>query len=156
MAAADSDLRPANPIAPEIRAALAGLRWRIRAYVVVEGIAVAAIWLGAAFWLSLALDYLPILAGASEMPRPIRAALLVITAAGALGLFYWYVLRRVAVRLADRSMAVLLERRYREFGDSLLTAVASDDTNSTIGWMALGSFSNCSFMSVPRSMVAVK
>jgi hypothetical protein len=123
MAAADSDLRPANPIAPEIRAALAGLRWRIRAYVVVEGIAVAAIWLGAAFWLSLALDYLPILAGASEMPRPIRAALLVITAAGALGLFYWYVLRRVAVRLADRSMAVLLERRYREFGDSLLTAV---------------------------------
>lgn len=123
MAAVDSDLRPANPIAPEIRAALAGLRWRIRAYVVVEGLAAAAIWLGAAFWLSLAMDYLPILAGASELPRPIRAALLAITAVGALGLIYWYVLRRVLVRLADRSMAVLLERRYREFGDSLLTAV---------------------------------
>ncbi|MFM7073437.1 MAG: hypothetical protein ACKO38_16740, partial [Planctomycetota bacterium] len=123
MAAVDSDLRPANPIAPEIRAALAGLRWRIRAYVVVEGLAAAAIWLGAAFWLSLAMDYLPILAGASELPRPIRAALLAITAVGALGLIYWYVLRRVVVRLADRSMAVLLERRYREFGDSLLTAV---------------------------------
>jgi hypothetical protein len=123
MAAADSDLRPANPIAPEIRAALAGLRWRIRAYVVIEGLAAAMIWLGAAFWLSLALDYLPILAGASELPRPIRAGLLLITAAGTLGLLYWYVLRRVVVRLADRSMAVLLERRYREFGDSLLTAV---------------------------------
>jgi len=123
MAAADSDLRLANPIAPEIRAALAGLRWRIRAYIVVEGIAAATIWLGAAFWLSLAFDYLPILAGASELPRPVRAALLVVTAAGALGLIYWYVLRRVVVRLADRSMAVLLERRYREFGDSLLTAV---------------------------------
>ncbi len=123
MAAADSDLRTATPIAPEIRAALAGLRWRIRAYVLVEGIAVAAIWLGAAFWLSLALDYLPILAGASELPRPVRAALLAITAVGAVGLIYWYVLRRIVVRLADRSMAVLLERRYREFGDSLLTAV---------------------------------
>lgn len=119
MSSAESQLR----LAPEIRAALSGLRWRIRAYVVLEGLATAAVWIGATFWFSLALDYLPILVGANELPRGVRGVLLAATVAGVVFLIYWFVIRRIAVRLADRSMAVLLERRYEQFGDSLLTAV---------------------------------
>lgn len=115
--------RPNLQLAPEIRATLVGVRWRIRAYILLEGLLTALLWVGVAFWITLALDYLPILVGASELPRGVRGVLLVGTVAGAAGWIYWLVVRRLLVRLSDRSMALLLERRYRDFGDSLLTAV---------------------------------
>ena len=68
---------PAGPRIPvQIRRALAGLRWRIRAYVVAEGLSVAVIWICLTFWAGLALDYLPVLLGADEMPRAARAIVL--------------------------------------------------------------------------------
>ncbi|MDA1049916.1 MAG: hypothetical protein O3C40_05485 [Planctomycetota bacterium] len=115
---------PAGPRIPRrIRRALAGLRWRIRAYVVVEGLSVAVIWLCLTFWAGLALDYLPILVGADEMPRVARACLLVGIAIILGVILYRWILRRAFVRMADRSMAILLERRYRQFRDSLITSV---------------------------------
>ena len=113
----------AKQLDASIRSLLAALRWRIRAYVWLEGISLGVIWLGLTFWAGLALDYLPVLAGASEMPRGARAVLLTIIAMVLAWILYRWVLRRTLVRLADRSMAVLLERRYREFEDSLVTAV---------------------------------
>jgi hypothetical protein len=106
-----------------IRRALSGLRLRIRAYVWVQGLSIAVVWLCLTFWAGLALDYLPVLVGSDEMPRAARAFLLVIIA-GVLGaiLFRW-ILRRAFVSLADRSMAVLLERRHHRFQDSLITSV---------------------------------
>ncbi|MBP87292.1 MAG: hypothetical protein CMJ64_11315 [Planctomycetaceae bacterium] len=96
---------------------------RIRTYVWVEGLSIGVVWLCLTFWAGLALDYLPVLLGSDEMPRLARALLLVVIA-GVLGmiLFRW-ILRRTFVRLADRSMAVLLERRHRAFQDSLITSV---------------------------------
>jgi len=108
---------------PQIHSLLAGLRWRIRAYVWLEGISLGVIWLGLTFWVGLALDYLPVLAGASEMPRVARAVVLGIIASVLAFILYRWVFRRIAVRLADRSMAVLLERRFGDFHDSLVTSV---------------------------------
>lgn len=106
-----------------IRAALFGLRWRIRSYVWVEGLAVAVVWLCLTFWAGLALDYLPVLLGADEMPLAARAVLLV-AIAGVLGvILFRFILRRAFVPLANRSMALLLERRHRSFQDSLITSV---------------------------------
>lgn len=107
----------------EIRRLLAGLRWRIRAYVWLQGLSLAIAWLGLTFWCGLALDYLPVLAGVGEMPRFARALLLLGIAAVLAFILYRWVFRRVFVRLADRSMAMLLERRNRELGESLITAV---------------------------------
>jgi hypothetical protein len=117
----------------EIRRLLAGLRWRIRGYVWLQGLALAAAWIGATFWCALALDYLPVLAGAGEMPRAARSVLLCIIA-GVMGwILYRWVLRRTFVSLADRSMAVLLERRYREFSDGLITSVEMADRRDSSG-----------------------
>lgn len=114
----------AGPRIPKrIRRALTGLRWRIRAYVIVEGLSVAVIWICLTFWAGLALDYLPVLLGADEMPRVARASLLVLIAIVLGVILYRWILRRAFVRMADRSMAILLERRYRQFRDSLITAV---------------------------------
>src|SRR5210317_1612022 len=104
---------PAGPrIPPQIRRALAGLRWRIRAYVVLEGLSVAVIWICLTFWAGLALDYLPVLLGADEMPRAARATVLAVIAIVLGIILYRWILRRAFVRMADRSMAILLERRY--------------------------------------------
>jgi hypothetical protein len=108
---------------PRIEALLAGLRWRIRAYVWLEGISLALIWFGLTFWIGLALDYLPVLAGASEMPREARAVVLLVIAAVLAWIMYRWVFRRALVPLTNRSMALLLERQFRSFDDSLVTSV---------------------------------
>lgn len=92
-------------------------------YVWLEGLAVALIWLGLTFWIALAIDYLPVLVGASEMPRVARAVLLTAIAAVLGWILYRWILRRAFVRLADHSMALLLERQFDRFHDSLLTSV---------------------------------
>jgi len=124
---------PTRRLPPEIRGLLSGLRWRIRAYVWLEGLALGVVWLAATFWLALAMDYLPVLAGASEMPRAARAVMLAVIAAVLAWIFYRYIFRRAFVRLVDRSMALLLERRFAELGDRLITSVEmvpGDDTSS--------------------------
>jgi hypothetical protein len=114
---------PASALSAQISSLLSRLRWRIRAYVWAEGLALAAVWIGLTFWLGLALDYVPVRLGASEMPLAARVTLLVVVAAVLAYLLYRWVWRRGFVPLASRSMAVLLERRFPDFHDSLLTAV---------------------------------
>ena len=106
-----------HPVSRLLRA----LRWRIRAYVLIEGISAAAIWLGLTFWAGLALDYLPVMMGASEMPRGVRFVLLIGIGAVLAFIVYRWIIRRALVRLRNRSMALLLERRFPELNDSLLT-----------------------------------
>lgn len=108
---------------PRLRTLLSGLRWRIRAYVWLEGLALGLIWLGLTFWAGLALDYLPVWVGASEMPLAARAVVLAIIFAGLVAVLYRWVFRRAFVPLANRSMAVLLERQFGVFRDSLVTSV---------------------------------
>lgn len=111
------------PLSPDIRAVLAGLRWRIRAYVCLEGLFLGLVWVGLTFWAALALDYLPVLVGASEMPWQARAIILAGISLVLAYILYRWILRRAFVRLADHSMAVLLERKFQRFQDSLVTAV---------------------------------
>jgi hypothetical protein len=108
-----------NPlqIAPAIRSLLAALRGRIRRYVWLQGIAVSVAWLGLAFWGSLLLDW------SFEPPVAVRVAILALIVAGFVGLLFRLIFRRVRVRLGDGSMAMLLERRFPQFNESLLTAV---------------------------------
>lgn len=113
----------APPLSPHVRSKLAALRLRIRAYIWLEGLAIAVMWLGITFWLGLAVDYLPVLVGASEMPRGARAVLLGVIAGVLTYIVYRWILRRTFARLADHSMALLLERQFDRFHDSLLTSV---------------------------------
>ncbi len=108
-----------NPlqIAPAIRNLLDGLRRRIRFYVCLQGAAVSVAWLGLGFWVSLLLDW------SSEPPAVIRIAILALVLAGFLAVWYRLVFRRVLARLSDGSMAMLLERRFPQFNESLLTMV---------------------------------
>ena len=117
---------PTPPLSREITGLLSALRRRVRTYVWVEGLALALTWVGLTFWLGLAADYLPMRMGASEMPVAACALLALIAMVLAYILYRW-VWRRTLVRLSGPSMALLLERRFPDFHDSLLTAVELRD-----------------------------
>ena len=111
----------------DLQSLLAGLRWRIRFYIWLEGLSLAVIWVASMFWFGFALDYLPVLVGASEMPAMARAILLVLTGGFLAFILYRWILSRAFVPLGDRSMALLLERRFSGFHDSLVTSVELAD-----------------------------
>src|SRR5262245_10397733 len=122
-----ASMYPDFALTGDLQSLLAGLRWRIRLYIWAEGLALAAIWVGAMFWVGFALDYLPVLMGASEMPVAARGVLLVATGLALASILYRWIGRRTFVPLGDRSMALLLERRFAGFHDSLVTAVEMAD-----------------------------
>ncbi len=113
---------PPQNLAPPISSKLATLRRRIRRYVGLDGLALVVAWLGLAFWVTLAIDWIPVTMGYDEPTVAVRIVLLAITGAGLLWLMVrsW---RRLLVSMPDRSMAVVLERRFADFDDSLLTTV---------------------------------
>ncbi len=110
-------------LAPSIRSLLDSLRTRIRQYIWIEGIAVGGAWLGVAFWASLATDWF------FEPPAAIRVAMLLGIAAVLLTIFVNLIFRRAFVPLTDGNMATVLERRYPQLDDSLLTAVTLSRRN---------------------------
>ncbi len=109
---------PSPPLPPAIRQQLDALRARIRRYVWLEGLAATAVWLGVAFWGSMALDW------TIELPRPVREAVLAAAGIGLAVVLFLFILRRAFVRLSDRNMATILERQFPQLNDSLLTSVS--------------------------------
>jgi hypothetical protein len=112
---------PRPALAPQIDALLSSLRRRIRRYVWLQGLALSIAWLGAAFWITLALDWW------IEPPALARQIMIGGVAVVLVYLIYRFILRRAFVRLADTNLAVLLERRFTSFGDSLVTTVELSD-----------------------------
>lgn len=107
-----------------IRSLLSRLRRRVRAYVWIEGISLAVAWLGLTFWLVYLIDYwLLVRVFAVEFPWYLRAILLGGISLGLLFIVYRWIIRRAFANLADHSMAVVLERRFGQFQDSLVTTV---------------------------------
>lgn len=108
---------PTPQLALTIRGLLTSLRRRIRRYVWLEGLAATVAALALAFWTVLGIDWF-------FEPSPlVRQVLLGAGLAAGLAVLFRLTLRRLWVALSDRSMALLLERRFRDFDESLLTAV---------------------------------
>jgi hypothetical protein len=106
---------------PPVAALLARVRRRIRAYLWVDGLAALALTLGAAFWLSLAIDWMV------EPPVGLRIILLLAAVLAVVWVFARLIGAQIRVPLNDRSMALLLERRFRRFQDALVTSVELAD-----------------------------
>lgn len=122
---AQATLQPEVP--PIVERKLAQVRRGIRTYVWLEGLALVAITLVAAFWIGMLLDWL------FEPSPQVRVAAMVVVGAAGLWVAYRYLLRRAFVRLPDASLAVLLERHFGQLKDHLLTSVdlAVGDGEST-------------------------
>src|SRR5262245_7848805 len=110
------ELQPSQ-LAPRIAALLTGLRARIRGYVWSEGLAAVVVVLGLAFWASLAFDWL------FEPPWQFRAIMVIGTAVAVGYVIHRFIVRRAFRPLDDAELAVLLERCFSDYRDSLLTTV---------------------------------
>ena len=115
MATIDIDDR--SLMAPAITAGLGALRSRLRRYIWLEGCGAAVAWLGMAFWATLAVDWF------FEPPAAFRAVLLAVVALGWAVVLVQWIGRRAFVRISDSNAATVLERRFPQLNDSLLTAV---------------------------------
>ena len=128
--------RPVKPVSLKsisrpIAKLLARLRRRIRWLVLLEGIATAIIWAVLSFWLALALDYLPVTMGLNELSWQLRLVIFVLSSLAIAYVLYRLVFRRIFVRLKNQSMALLIERSYPQFNDSLLTTVSQSVPQSS-------------------------
>ncbi len=101
----------------EVLDVLAQLRGRIRRYVFLEGFALVVCIVGLAFWVSLILDY------GLELPQGARRVLLVLAAIVTAAAAIWYIGLRVVRGFRNRALALVLERRFPELNERLITAV---------------------------------
>ena len=110
------DSRP--QLVADVKTLLGAVRRRIRRYVWAEGLADGLAWLGAAFWITLAVDWF------FEPPVVVRALILAAVAGVLVVILARQIGSRAFVRLTDGNMATVLERRFPQLNDSLLTAVS--------------------------------
>ncbi len=102
---------------PQVTSILGSLRRRIRRYLWQRGLAVLGAALCAIFWVSLAIDW------SLEPDADARLLLLSAIVVLVLVLVFRCLVRYLVVSLPDRSMAMLLERRFGTLDEGLLTAV---------------------------------
>jgi hypothetical protein len=108
---------------PRLASLLDSLRQRVRRYVVWDSLlAILAVVL-VAFWVGLALDYLPVQLGGTEMPRLARTLLLLIVGVAVLAIIVRMLHGRLQRPLPDDSLALLVERHHPSLGGRLVTAV---------------------------------
>ncbi len=96
---------------------LGRIRREARAWIWVESLASLALATAAAFAASFAIDWL------FEPPAWVRAAIVMAAAAGLVWLVATRLFARLAAPLGDRALALAVERRHPELGDTLSTAV---------------------------------
>jgi hypothetical protein len=129
MVAKPKKLRHHSPVIARL---LGRVRRRIRKIVFGHGLAMSVAVLIAAFWIAFAFDYLPVKFGYSETPAWGRAILLLLSIVAVAWVFYKLILSRLFVRLKDTSMAMLVEKKYQEFNDSLLTTVGIFNADTSV------------------------
>lgn len=119
---------PTNPLPPEAVSVLDRLRSRIRSYVLWEGISLVVVVFGALFWGSFVVDWGYFQLSRLELPRWFRATVLV-SGIGLLaaGVVSWIGLRLFRV-FRTKALALVLERRFPELDDRLITAVEAAES----------------------------
>ncbi len=116
---------------PQLRALLGAVRRRIRQYIVVDSLLAIAALVLMAFWLGLAIDFLPVRLGGTEMPRSARTILLVGVGLAVMVLVVKLLANRLRKPLRDDSLAILVERHHPELAGRLVTAVQLTQPNRT-------------------------
>ncbi|HET6426412.1 MAG TPA: hypothetical protein VFG20_22155, partial [Planctomycetaceae bacterium] len=108
---------------PEVVRRLDGLRGAIRRYLLWEGLAAVVVVIGALFWGSFLVDTLYFVASRLEIPRWARAVFLIATIAAITTVIVSLLGFRLFRALRSRALALVLERRFPDLGDRLITAV---------------------------------
>lgn len=110
---------------PDVEAILAELKSRIRRYVLWQGLALAVIAVGLFFWISLGFDYAVFSVRRLEPSRWLRVALDLAVVGTVTTVVLLLVVFRYFRSFQPKSLALVLEKRFPELNDRLVTAVES-------------------------------
>ena len=116
---------------PGLNSLLQTLRSRIRRYIVCDSFLAGCALILSAFWIGVALDYLPVQLGGTEMPRLARTILLSVVALGLVVVVFKLLAGRLHRPLPDDSLALLVERHHPSLGGRLVTAVQLNEAGRT-------------------------
>jgi hypothetical protein len=114
---------------PQLRALLASIRRQVRQYIVADSLLAMLALVLVAFWIGLAIDFLPVRLGGTEMPRSARAVLLIAVGIALLAIVVKLLFGRLRRPIHDDSIALLVERHHPELGGKLVTAVQLTQPN---------------------------
>lgn len=106
-----------------VRQLLGRLRGGLRRYTILSGLSIVVAVLVAVFWLTLGLDLVWFALQKLELPVGLRIFILAGMAGGSGWLIVRYLLQPVFRRTSDAELALVLERRFPEFQDRLMTTV---------------------------------
>lgn len=112
---------------PQLRKLLTSLRGRVRRYIVADSLLAVTAFLFAAFWIGLAIDFIPVRLGGTEMPRSARTVLLAAVGIALIVMIWRLLVGRLQRPLPDDSLALLVERHHPEIGGRLVTAVQLEE-----------------------------
>ncbi len=101
----------------EIRGKLSALRLAISTRLAMEGVAWTVAALVALVFVTLAFDYL------LRLERPLRALIMVLAVAGVLAVVWRHLVVPLRVPMGAAALALLVERRFRQLGDRLISAI---------------------------------
>lgn len=112
---------------PQLRKLLTSLRGRVRRYIVADSLLAVIAFIFAAFWIGLAIDFIPVRLGGTEMPRSARTVLLAAVGIALIVMIWRLLVGRLQRPLPDDSLALLVERHHPEIGGRLVTAVQLEE-----------------------------
>lgn len=108
---------------PKLASLLRSLRNRARRTVVWDSLLLLAAVLLLGFWVGLAIDFLPVQVGGTEMPRSARTVLLTVVGLVAAAVLVRSLWGRLVRKLPDDSLALLVERHHPVFAGRLVTTI---------------------------------
>ena len=118
-----------TPMRPELSSLLNDLKGKIRNYVLIEGSALVLAILGLLFWLSLGVDHFWFWVSRLELPVWFRAGFDFAAVGLLTALFVMWVVLRSLVGFRAKALALVLEKRFPELNDRLITAVESAENH---------------------------
>jgi hypothetical protein len=107
----------------ELDASLSQLKRRVRRYVLLEGLAIVVAVLGVGFWISFGADELHFSMRKLELPRWLRIGFTVLLVGTVAMVFLTWVIGRLWHSFGRKLLALVVERRFPQLGDRLITAI---------------------------------
>ncbi|MEZ6144833.1 MAG: hypothetical protein R3B91_05220 [Planctomycetaceae bacterium] len=117
-----------NRLPDDVLSVLNDLRTRIRRYVLIEGASLVVVMICGLFWVSYLTDWAYFRMSRLELPGWLRSAFLILMLCSLVGGALTWIVARLMRRIRSRALALVLEKRFPELDDRLITAVELADS----------------------------
>ncbi len=107
----------------DVLSVLNDLRGRIRRYVLIEGVSLVVVVICGLFWLSYLTDWAYFRLSRLELPGWLRSTFLIVMLCSLVGGVLAWIVARLMRKIRSRALALVLEKRFPELDDRLITAV---------------------------------